>query len=94
MAAYIIADVAVTDPVQYEDYKKLSSMAIEAHGVRVLARGGKTAVLEGRTPGRTVLLEFADHAAARRFYDSQEYQRAKSAREGAALMNMFIVDGV
>jgi uncharacterized protein (DUF1330 family) len=94
MTAYIIADVDVTNPKQYEEYKKLSSKAIETHGVKVLARGGVTELLEGKKPGRTVLLQFEDLTAAKRFYDSQEYQRAKSAREGAAVMNMFIVDGV
>ena len=94
MAAYIIADVSVTNPTQYEDYKVLSSQSFEAHGVRVLARGGSTETLEGREPARTVILEFENRAAARKFYDSHEYQRAKAARQGAAVMNMFIVDGI
>ncbi len=94
MPAYIIADVTVTDPSQYEEYKVLSSKSFEAHDVHVLVRGGVTERLEGREPMRTVILEFEDHAAARKFYDSEEYQRAKTARQGAAVMNMFIVDGI
>ncbi len=94
MTAYIIADVQVTDPTQYAEYIGFSSRAIELHGAKVMVRGGATEILEGRQPGRVVLLAFADHAKAKLFYDSEEYQRAKRAREGAALMNMFIVDGV
>ena len=94
MTAYIIADVEVTNPAQYAEYIGFSSRAIELHGARVMVRGGATETLEGRSPGRVVLLGFPDHASAKTFYDSEEYQRARRAREGAALMNMFIVDGV
>jgi uncharacterized protein (DUF1330 family) len=94
VSAYLIADVQVTDPAQYEHYRKFSSEAMGVHGAKVLVRGGETTPLEGRTPGRTVLLEFPDVAAAQAFYDSAEYGQARAAREGAAIMNMFIVQGV
>ncbi len=91
--AFIIADVHITNPEQYAEYRKWSSAAMQAHQANVLVRGGQTKHLEGREPGRTVILEFADMAAAQRFYDSDEYSRARKAREGAAVMNMFIVEG-
>lgn len=47
MAAYVIANIKVTDPAGYEGYKKLAGAAIEACGGRYLLRGGKTDVLEG-----------------------------------------------
>jgi len=94
VSAYLIADVQVTDPVQYEHYRKFSSEAIRVHGAKILVRGGETFPLEGREPGRTVMLEFPDVAAARAFYDSPEYGQARAAREGASIMNMFIVQGV
>jgi uncharacterized protein (DUF1330 family) len=94
MPAYIIADVTVTDPEQYEEYKKFSTAAMQAHGAVVRVRGGKTVKLEGREPGRTVMLEFPTLAAAQAFYDSPEYTKARNARDGAALMNMFIVEGL
>ncbi|MGL4576526.1 MAG: DUF1330 domain-containing protein [Burkholderiaceae bacterium] len=94
MPAYIIADVTVTDPVQYEEYKKFSTAAMQAHGAVVRVRGGKTVKLEGREPGRTVVLEFPTLAAAQAFYDSPEYAKARKAREGAAVMNMFVVEGL
>jgi uncharacterized protein (DUF1330 family) len=94
MPAYIIADVTVTDPVQYEEYKKFSTAAMQAHGAVVRVRGGKTVKLEGREPGRTVVLEFPTLAAAQAFYDSPEYAKARKARAGAAVMNMFVVEGL
>ncbi len=94
MPAYIIADVEVTDPAQYEEYKKLSTAAMQAYGAEVLVRGGCTQRLEGRAPGRIVVLRFPSLQAARAFYDSPEYARARAARANAAIMNMFIVEGL
>jgi uncharacterized protein (DUF1330 family) len=95
MSAYIIAQVDVTDPQQYEQYKVLSSQAIAAHGAEVCVRGGAVEVLEGDwAPTRVVVLKFPDMAAARAFYDSAEYRRARQARAGAATMRMIAVQGV
>ncbi|HWI83594.1 DUF1330 domain-containing protein [Ramlibacter sp.] len=94
-SAYVIANVDVTDPVQYEEYKKLSTIAMRANGAEVCIRGGKVEVLEGDwNPSRFVMLKFPSVEAARKFYDSPEYQAAKQAREGAADMRMIIVEGV
>ena len=41
-----------------------------------------------------VLLEFPDLEAAKRFYESPEYQDAKRLREGAAGLNMVAVEGL
>jgi uncharacterized protein (DUF1330 family) len=94
MAAYVIADVDVTDPAKYEDYKKLTPGAVAKHGGRFLARGGQTAILEGKwRPNRVVVIEFPTLEQARNFYTSVEYTAARRARAGAATMNMIVVDG-
>ena len=94
MTAYIVADVEITNAEQYAEYRKWSSAAFEAHGVKPLVRGGATTRLEGREPGRIILLPFESVDAAQAFYDSAEYRKARSVREGAAIMNMLIVEGV
>ena len=95
MSAYIIANVRVTNPTQYEDYKKFSSLAMQAHGAEVCVRGGPSQVLEGDwTPDRLVVLKFPSVEKARAFHDSPEYRRAREAREGAAVMRMVVVEGV
>ncbi|MFN4104220.1 MAG: DUF1330 domain-containing protein [Tepidimonas sp.] len=95
MSAYIIADVDVTDPQQYEEYKRWSSAAMQTHGAEVLVRGGAATVLEGDwQPSRIVVLRFPSVEAARAFYDSPEYRRAREARAGAAVMRMIAVEGV
>ncbi len=93
--AYVIANVEVTDPVRYENYKTAAAAAIAALGGRYLARGGESEVVEGAFPGsRFVILEFPDLATARTFAASAEYAAAKAEREGAAIMNMAIVEGL
>jgi uncharacterized protein (DUF1330 family) len=94
-SAYIIANVDVTDPQQYEEYKRLSSIAMKAHGAEVCIRGGKVQVLEGDwAPQRFVMLKFSSVEKAKAFYDSAEYGAARKARAGAAVMRMIVVEGV
>ena len=94
-SAFIIADVTVTNPEQYEEYKKWSSAAMQAHGAEVCVRGGKVDVLEGDwTPTRLVMLKFPSVEAAKAFNDSPEYGKARAARQGAAVMRMIVVEGV
>lgn len=91
---YVLANVKVTDPRQYEEYKKLSTKAFQAHGVQPLVRGGAVEVLEGDwTPDRTVLMEFPSKEAAVAWYNSPEYQAAKQSRQGAAVMRMVLIEG-
>ena len=96
MTAYVIANVKVSDPQRYEGYKALSPGAIAAAGGRFLVRGGQTGVLEGNwQPARIVVLEFESMAAAKAFYDSALYRKARDARSGATeLFDMICVEGV
>ena len=94
-SAYILAKVDVKNPEQYEEYKRLSTIAMKAHGAEVCIRGGEVEVLEGDwSPSRLVMLKFPSMEQARGFYDSLEYGAARKARERIAVMRMVLVDGV
>ena len=94
-SAYIIANVTVNNPAAYEEYRRLSSIAMQAHGAEVCVRGGKIDVLEGDwTPSRIVILKFPSTEKARAFSDSVEYGAARKAREGIAVMRMVMVEGL
>jgi uncharacterized protein (DUF1330 family) len=95
MSALIIVDIEVTDPVRYEDYKRLASAAIAAHGGRYLVRGGRSEVLDGEwTPRRLVVLGFDSVEKAKAWRESPEYAEAKKIRETCARANMIVVEGV
>jgi uncharacterized protein (DUF1330 family) len=93
MTAYVIAEIDIRDAELYRDYVKLTPGSIARHGGRFLARGGATEALEGAPPKRIVVLEFANRAAAERWYHSPDYSEARAIREKAAVSRLFIVDG-
>src|ERR1043166_1243599 len=83
MPAYVIVETDIRDPEQYEQYKAASPDAVHAGGGRFVVRGGELAVLEGDwNPSRLVILEFPDLEAAKRWYESPEYEEAKGRRGG------------
>ncbi|HEY1781749.1 MAG TPA: DUF1330 domain-containing protein [Roseiarcus sp.] len=91
---YVIARVDVTDPEAYARYAAAAGRAIAEHGGKPLARGGRSEALEGKARARNVVLEFESYDAARAYYHSEQYQAAKALREGAAEMEMVLVEGV
>ena len=95
MPAYLIADVDVTDPVGYADYTRDIVATVQAHGGRYLARGGRSAVLEGDwTPRRLVLIEFPSAEALRAWYESPEYAPLIALRQRTARARLIAVEGV
>ena len=94
MPAYVINDMVVTDPVLFEEYKKLSPATVAQYGGRFLARGGRIETLEGTwSPKRVVILEFPSMAQAQAWSDSPEYAPAKRLRQMSAKSNMVMVEG-
>ncbi len=95
MAAYVIVEIAIRDPVRFEEYKRLAAPTLALHGGRYLARGGATELLEGdRPPARVVVLEFPTSGKARAWWSSPEYAEAKSIRQECATARMVVVEGV
>jgi uncharacterized protein (DUF1330 family) len=94
MAAYFIVDVEVTDPVGFEEYRKLVPATIAQYGGRFLVRGGAVEQLEGDwQPGRVVVLEFPSLEQAKRWYNSEEYRDPKALRFKTAKAKMILVEG-
>jgi uncharacterized protein (DUF1330 family) len=95
VAAYIIADVTVTDPATMEEYRKHVPATLTAFGGRFIVRGGAHQTLEGDwKPNRLVILEFPTLEQARRWYDSEQYREPKAMRLRASRTNLVMVDGI
>jgi uncharacterized protein (DUF1330 family) len=90
---YVIARVDVIDPEAYARYAAAATKAIADHGGRALARGGRYEALEGTARARNVVLEFESYDAARRYFYSEQYQAARALREGAAQIELVLVEG-
>jgi uncharacterized protein (DUF1330 family) len=95
MPAYVIAEMDVHDPERYDRYREAVPGTLELYGGRFVARGGELALLEGDwQPKRVVILEFDDLAAARRWYESPEYEEVKQLRAGGARLSLVAVEGL
>jgi uncharacterized protein (DUF1330 family) len=95
MSAYVYADIEVTDPVAYEEYRRQVPAIIAAHGGRYLVRGGATELLEGDArPRRVVILEFPDMARLQAFYACAEYQAMKAVRQRASKGSLIAIEGL
>jgi len=95
MSAFLIVDTKVSDPVAYEEYKKLAKPIAEKYGGKYRVRGGELDILETDlwTPTRIVIIEFPDMDSARGFANAEEYAPVKKIRHANAACTLFIVDG-
>jgi uncharacterized protein (DUF1330 family) len=94
MPAYVIAEVDVTNPAGYESYRPLAGASIAQYGGKFLVRGGKAELIEGTSdPARIVVIEFADLVAAKRWYNSPEYQEALKIRLANSTGRVLMVEG-
>jgi uncharacterized protein (DUF1330 family) len=94
MPAYVIVEIDVTDPVLYEEYKKLTPGSLTNYEGKFIIRGGKTETLEGDwKPNRIVEIEFPSAEKARAWYNSPEYTAAKQIRWKASTGKMILVEG-
>ena len=79
--AYWIARVDVRDPETYKKYVETATPAFQRHKAKILARGGRTEVLEGKARARNVIIEFPSMEEALACYNSPEYTAARAIRQ-------------
>ena len=95
MAAYVIAQVEITDPQAFERYRAEVPATLAAFGGRFIVRGGASETLEGDwQPKRLVILEFPDRATAKAWWSSQAYAAPKALRQRSAHTELIVIDGV
>jgi uncharacterized protein (DUF1330 family) len=93
-AAYFIANIEVTDPAAFEEYRQKVSPLIAKFGGRYLVRGGEVRRLEGDLPiRRLVILEFPTVEAAERFYGSAEYAPLLKLRTASTRSDVVLASG-
>jgi uncharacterized protein (DUF1330 family) len=94
MPAYVIAEVEITDPALFEQYRAQVPATIEAYGGRFLVRGGALETREGDwKPSRLVVLEFESLARAKQWYDSPE-RPLIALRQRCAKTQLVFADGL
>ena len=94
MAAYVIGEIEVTDPVLYEEYRKQVPAVVARYGGRFIVRGGRVEPLEGGwSPKRFVALEFPSMEQALKWYRSEEYAPLIRLRQKASRGKLIVVEG-
>jgi uncharacterized protein (DUF1330 family) len=94
MAAYVLAEVEVTNPEGYKEYTATVPATIARYGGRFLVRGGASEALEGDWPKvRRVILEFPDVETARRWWNSPEYEKPKAMRQANSKGRLILLEG-
>jgi len=95
MPAYIIVEIEITDPVGYEEYKRLAGPTVEQSGGKYIVRGGACETLEGDwKPKRIVILQFENMERAKAWLHSAEYAEPRKMRQRTARTRMILVEGV
>ncbi len=95
MAAYVIAQVDITDPETFATYSAQVPAVIQQYGGRYLVRGGKMENIEGEwNASRVVVLEFPSMEQLKRFYHSPEYAPLIALRQKSARTILSAIEGV
>ncbi len=95
MPAYVIADIEITDPEGFAQYRERVPATIEKFGGRYLTRGGAVEVLEGAwSPNRCVIVEFPSMAQMKAWWNAPEYLPLRALRERTTNSNLIVVEGV
>jgi uncharacterized protein (DUF1330 family) len=95
MAAYVIADLTITDPQGFDEYRQMVPATIAKYGGKYVVRGGQLEKMEGNwQPKRLVIIEFDSVERAKEWWACEDYSEAKALRQRTAMTNLIIVDGV
>jgi uncharacterized protein (DUF1330 family) len=95
MAAYVISELEVRDPVAIETYRSIAAKSIAQYGGRYLVRNGAAGVAEGGPPVKSiVVVEFPSMQRLREWYASPEYAEALKVRQTALDRRLIFVEGV
>ncbi|HEY7358371.1 MAG TPA: DUF1330 domain-containing protein [Ktedonobacterales bacterium] len=94
MAAYVIADLEITDPAGFKAYQQQAGATLELYGGKYIVRGGPHQTMEGDWRLHTlVVIEFESVEKAWQWYRSPEYAPLIDLRQQTATTQAIVVQG-
>ena len=93
MGAFMIIRADITNLEQFVEYAKRAPALIEKYGGRYRCMRGEVEQLEGNPDNRKIVVsEWPSMEAAQSFWNSDEYAELKQVREGAAEIDVQLVE--
>ena len=96
MSAYVLAQLQIDDPDEYQKYLAGFMPIFERHGGELLATSkNQTIVIEGSCPyPATVIMKFPSVDAAQAWYNDPDYKSLAEHRHRSAQANLVLVEGI
>jgi uncharacterized protein (DUF1330 family) len=93
---YVVVEIDVSNPDAYaKEFLPLGGKALADGGIKFLARGGKTASIEGAPPkARTVIAVFDSFEKAQAAYTSPAYMEARKIGDNYATFRIWAAEGL
>lgn len=79
---------------RFMEYAAQTPPILAMFGGRFIVRAGQSTLVEGNSRARNAVIEFPTYQAALDCWESPEYQAVKQLREGAAELDVVIIEGV
>ncbi|HEB30458.1 MAG TPA: DUF1330 domain-containing protein [Spirochaetes bacterium] len=94
MSAYLVALLKINDRKEFDKYRAGVHDTIDKHKGEIIVSNENAEVIEGEWPyTKTVVIRFPSMEAAKRWYESPEYQEVVKHRFRAAETNLIFIEG-
>ncbi len=95
MAGYIVVDIQITKPDEFQKYIQQAGPTSAPYGGRLIANAGRPVTLEGdwKPRGRILIMEFPSVEQAKAWYQSPEYAAAIPLRQRTSVSSFILVEG-
>ena len=93
MTAYALADVKITVPAKFEQYRGQVPDAVEKYGGQYIVRGGPIVKVEvDWEPSRLIIIEFETMNQLKKWYHSKEYSGQIQLRHESSNTNVVFIE--
>ena len=94
LPGYIVAEQEVLDSDAAQKFAACVGPTLKPFNAKVLVRGGKTDVVEGDPPKRSIIFQFLSVAVARNWVNSAAHKACQPLQEKAMRERVYIVEGL
>ena len=95
MAAYVIVEIDILDPIGFADYRKAVVPLVQRFGGKYVAVSDRVETLEGTwRPQRIVMIEFESLKRAKEWFTCEDYRPLCKIRNRSAKTKIILTEGI